>query len=47
MEVQEEITHKYQCPQSNEHIQCSQCGTMLAYSLILGKGPGRRLPRCP
>ena len=28
MEVQEEITHTYQCPQSNEHIQYSQCGTM-------------------
>ena len=28
MEVQEEITHTYQCPQSNEHIQCSQYGAM-------------------
>ena len=28
MEVQEEITHTYQCAQTNEHIQCSQCGTM-------------------
>ena len=22
------ITHKNECPQSNEHIHCSQCGTM-------------------
>ena len=28
IKVQEEITHTYHSPQSNEHIQCSQCGTM-------------------
>ena len=33
MEVQEEIIHMHQCPQSNEHIQCSQCGTMHTSSI--------------
>ena len=33
MEVQKEITHTYQCPQSNEHIQRSQCGTMHGSSI--------------
>ena len=28
MEIQEESTHTYLSPQSNQHIQCSQCGAM-------------------